>query len=95
MTDQAIIEQNYAEAIKGLREEWLNEPGVQWFNYVVNLREQLQTTYLVIVLDNQVINGGLHQYFVNGYGQFAEETIDALIRIGAIEKAELLKKAFR
>jgi hypothetical protein len=45
------------------------------------------------VLHNQVFNGGFHQYFVNGYGQFANETINALIEIGALRKAELLKEA--
>jgi hypothetical protein len=36
---------------------------------------------------------GRHQYFSNRYGQFAEETVTALLEIGATKKSELLKKA--
>ena len=32
---------------------------------------------------------------MNGYGQFANETINALKTIGALKKAELLEEAFK
>lgn len=50
---------------------------------------------MVVIFHNQVFNGGLHQYFVNRYGQFAKETIDALKLIGAFKKADLLKNALQ
>lgn len=53
----------------------------------------LQITYLITVLHNQVLNGGFHQYFVNGYGQFAYETVKALEAIGALKRANLLQCA--
>ncbi len=88
-----VIENKYAEAIQGIKNEWLEGDGFMWFNYVIGLPPQLKNTYLIVILHNQVFNGGFHQYFVNGYGQFAKETIDSLIEIGAKRKAELLKEA--
>jgi hypothetical protein len=89
-----IIEKKYSEAVQGIKEEWFENANNKWYNYVIGLPIQLQNTYLVVILHNQVFNGGFHQYFVNGYGQFIKETINALIQIGAIQKAELLVKAF-
>jgi hypothetical protein len=94
MNDSDIINQVYAEAVKGLKAEWFEDASTKWYDYIVSLPINLKLTYLVIVLENQVYNGGLHQYFVNGYGQFVEETIEALVRIGATMKAELLAKAY-
>lgn len=51
--------------------------------------------YLVVLLHNQIFNGGFRQYLVNCYGQFANETINALKIIGALKKAELLKEALK
>jgi hypothetical protein len=93
MSDSEIITKKYAEAVQGINAEWFEKPDNKWYDYVINLPIQLQITYLVVVLHNQVFNGGFHQYFVNGYGQFAKETINALVEIGAFRKAELLKEA--
>ena len=49
---------------------------------------------MVVVLDNQAFNGGLHQYFVNRYGQFARKTAEYLKLIGAREKSSLLIEAY-
>jgi hypothetical protein len=89
----AIVQKAYSEAVKGIKDEWLIEEDVEWYNYVVSLPIPLQTTYMVVVLYNQVFNGGFHQYFANHYGQFAAKTIEALTRIKANKKAGLLKQA--
>lgn len=93
MNNNEIICEKYREAATGIKEDWLNADTSKWFDYVISLPLQLQITYLIVILDTQIINGGFHQYFVNGYGQFAKETIMALIEIGAFKKAELLKEA--
>ncbi|MDR2039447.1 MAG: DMP19 family protein [Bacteroidales bacterium] len=95
MNSSEIIEEKYAEAVIGIREEWFNTVNTKWYDYVIGLPIHLQITYLVIVFHNQIFNGGFHQYFVNGYGQFARETINALKTIGALKKAELLKDAWK
>jgi hypothetical protein len=94
MSNSEIIEKKYAEAVQGIKEEWFLNANNKWYKYVMGLPIQLQVTYLIVILHNQVFNGGFHQYFVNGYGQFAKETINALIEVGAIRKAELLAEAF-
>ena len=95
MHDQIIINKKYAEAVKGIKEEWLKTTDSRWYDYVVGLPADLQVTYLVVVVHNQVFNGGVHQYFLNGYGQFAKETISALTKISALKRAELLVKALK
>ena len=93
MNDQTIIERKYAEAVKGIKEEWFITADSRWYDHVIELPGDLQNTYLIVVMYNQVFNGGFQQYFVNGYGQFAKETIRALIKINALGRAELLAKA--
>ena len=93
MNNSELIEKKYIEAVHGIKEEWLTKASSTWFDHIMNLPKELQITYMVVILHNQVINGGFHQYFVNGYGQFAKETIHALVEIGALRKAELLNTA--
>lgn len=88
-----IVEKTYLESTKGIKEEWFTSELPHWYSYIINLPKRLQVTYLTVVLENQVLNGGFHQYFVNSYGQFAKETIEALIEIGAFKKSNLLEKA--
>ncbi len=95
MDNIEIIEREYEEAVKGLNKEWFYSRDGHWYDYITSLPLKLKITYLIVVFHNQVFNGGLHQYFVNGYGQFAKETIDALIEIKAIKKAEVLSAAYK
>ena len=53
----------------------------------------LTTPYCVWLFDAQVCNGGLHQYFWNGYGQFAYETVAYLGLLGDTERARILRQA--
>ncbi|MCQ4142277.1 DUF4375 domain-containing protein [Chryseobacterium sp. EO14] len=94
MNNREIIEKFYLQSTKGMKDEWFVSDIPYWYSYIVNLPLHLQTTYLTVILESQVFNGGFDQYFVNGYGQFAKETIDALIEIGAFKKSNLLEKAF-
>lgn len=93
MNNSEIIEKKYAEAVQGIKEEWFQKTNPRWYDYVISLPDTLRITYLIVILHNQVCNGGFHQYFVNGYGQFAGETVKALIDIGAFKKSNLLKEA--
>jgi len=95
MDNQEIIAHNYEAAVLKIEEEWLIKDYAKWYEHITALPEHLQITYLIVLMDNQVFNGGFDQYFVNGYGLFATETIRALIKIGAKQKANLLEKAFK
>jgi hypothetical protein len=94
MTNLEIIEVNFKNAVKGIKEEWLNTVNLNWYEYILGLPIKQRNTYLLIILENQVYNGGFHQYFVNGYGQFAQEAITALVEVGANKKSLLLQDAF-
>lgn len=93
MSNTKLIEEKYAKAVKDIKEEWFIKSNTNWYKYIIGLPIQLHICYLIVVFHNQIFNGGFHQYFVNGYGQFAKETIDALKTIGALKKAKLLKDA--
>lgn len=90
-----LIERNYNEACKEIKDDWFHTYNEKWYEYIMHLPQKLKISYLIIVLDNQIFNGGFHQYFVNGYGQFSIETIEALIIIGALKKAKLLEEALK
>lgn len=89
------IESYYKEAVKGITESLLEDRD-KWYNYVLELPKHLQIVYTVAVFHNQVMNGGLHQYFLNSYGsQFAYMTIRNLNEIKAYLSSEILSKAVK
>jgi hypothetical protein len=95
MKNSELIEKTYLEAVKGINEDWFIKNNTKWYDYVVNLPINLRVTYLVVVFHNEVYNGGFHQYFVNGYGQFVKETIAALSEIDASQRSKLLGEAYK
>ena len=76
-----LIEKIYSQAVSGIEDKWLSSIGSDWYDHIRSLPGNLQVTYMTVILHNQVINGGFHQYFLNGYGQFAEPTIECLENI--------------
>ena len=48
---------------------------------------------LIDELESEINNGGFDQFFFNSAGDYTEETIQALFRIGASHTAEIVKKA--
>jgi len=52
-----------------------------------------QTYYLVCVLQGEVFNGGIGQFFDNSSGDFYRETLDALGELGAMRCRALLVEA--
>ncbi|WP_444916848.1 DMP19 family protein [Microbulbifer sp. JMSA003] len=57
--------------------------------------EQFRTFWLTYIYDAQVMNGGHLQYFVNKGLDETEETIAALIAIGAKEQALILEECLK
>lgn len=66
-----------------------------WYNYITSLPLGHQAVYTIVVLHQQVSNGGLHQYFFNSYGLFAYLTVEHLKLIGAINTANILEHAIK
>lgn len=95
MSNLEFLESVYLDAAQGIKSEWLDNADTNWYDYVMALNSSQRFAYLIVVMHNQVFNGGLDQYFVNGYGQFAKETISALKEVGAQKKALILEQAFK
>jgi hypothetical protein len=92
MKNQEIIDNYYKEAVKGLNDLILQDKDL-WYSYVINLPKNLQVVYTIAILHQQVLNGGLHQYFFNSYGQFSYLTVDNLKLVKALKTANILEKA--
>ena len=96
MSDSEIIDFYYTAATIGIKESWFHIiENDNWYNYIINLPDKERVTYLVVILDEEVNNGGFNQYFINGYGQFANPTVNALELIKAEKIAKLLKLAIK
>lgn len=53
-----------------------------------------QRTFLFVGnLEREINNGGFKQFYFNSSGDFSQETVDALLLVGAKKTAEILKKA--
>lgn len=94
MSDSEIIGHYYAKSVSGMAEPLRRKNSGDWYNYVIDLPEKERVTYLIIVLDTQVFNGGFNQYFVNRFGQFAKETVIALQAVNANNMADILQLAY-
>ena len=58
-----------------------------------NLNPPERTVYLVEELQAEVMNGGFDQYFFNSSGDHWEDAVIACETIGAVQTADLLRKA--
>lgn len=85
LTDSELIEFVYCElAGQIIRENVPDFSNIKnWRKVVSEMTIPIATTYRLGILNSQVMNGGLIQYFDNGYGIFALETLEDLQRVGA------------
>jgi hypothetical protein len=60
---------------------------------VNQLQGPTKTTYLIGILNQQVLNGGFIQYYDNRHGRFAYETLTALKEIKATKAHDLLRES--
>lgn len=94
LNNSDLIDYYFRLAVKDFKEEWFLDDGQKWYDHVINLPLKERTVYLLAILEQQVNNGGFDQYFVNGYGQFALNTIDTLELIGAKTTALIVLSAY-
>ena len=60
---------------------------------IYRLNESQKILLIIENLEREINNGGFNQFYWNSSGNYANETIDALIKIGANKTAEIVKKA--
>lgn len=92
MSATKIINELFNKAVSGLTSQVLNDDEM-WYNYIMNLPDKQRMVYTIGIFNQQVLNGGLHQYFSNHYGIFANETIKYLKFIKANKSAVILESA--
>lgn len=68
-------------------------PLIAQDNQVDRFTEPQKVLWLVFVLSAEVKNGGFTQYFMNASGDHANETMNALLAIGAPYHAAILSRA--
>ncbi len=71
---------------------YLNEKSNYGEN-IEKLNSSQQTFLFVENLEREINNGGFNQFYFNSSGDFSQETVNALLEIGAKKTAEIIKKA--
>jgi len=64
-----------------------------WGDSLTKLSFQQKAFYFNQELEREVNNGGFHQYFFNSSGNYANDTVQSLILIGAHKTAKILESA--
>lgn len=59
------------------------------------LTQSEQVIFCMLGLEREVNNGGFDQFFLNSSGEYKDETLDSLRRIGASYTASILEEAIR
>ncbi|WP_258101490.1 DMP19 family protein [Marinoscillum pacificum] len=96
ISNSELIDRIYDSAGDHLRNtvtDWSNY--MLWRSAVKELNNVQQTVYLIGVLNQQVMNGGLCQYFDNSYGIFGYETLKSLREVGANQFTQILEQALK
>ena len=69
------------------------DPHLGWLHRPDGLSTPQREAVAVWLLEVEVSNGGLHQYFGNSRGAWAAAAVDGLLRIGATATAAMLRRA--
>ncbi|MBI9058550.1 MAG: DMP19 family protein [Labilibaculum sp.] len=73
-------------------DDYLNEKS-EYCEKIEKLNESQKTFIIIENLEREINNGGFNQFYFNSSGDFSHETVDALIEIGAIKTADIVKKS--
>lgn len=60
-----------------------------------NLNDAEKTFLYVEILEAEINNGGFDQFFFNSSGDYANETLEALKKIGAIKTVKIVEEAYK
>ncbi|GAA4272940.1 DMP19 family protein [Aquimarina gracilis] len=71
---------------------YLNKKS-QYGKKIEKLNSSQKTFLIVENLEREINNGGFIQFYFNSSGDFSQETVKALLEIGAKKTAQIVKKA--
>jgi len=92
-SDEQLINQAYTLAGNALSDMTDWSDFRQWKKIISEVSLSSRVTYHTGILNQQVLNGGFIQYYDNGYGIFAYETLGSLQLLKADLTKELLQKS--
>lgn len=90
--DKALLIKNETESIHKIQEILWKKTKL--YDDFENLNEAEKTFLYVEIFEAEVNNGGFDQYFFNSSGDYANETLESLKKIGALKTAKLVEEAF-
>jgi len=73
-------------------DSYLNEKS-EYGEKIEKLNSSQQTFFFIENLAREINNGGFNQFYFNSTGDFSQETVTALLEIGANKTAEIVKRA--
>ncbi len=90
--EKALLIKDETESILKIQE--LLWKKTELFEDFENLNEAEKTFLYVEILEAEINNGGFDQFFFNSSGDYANETLEALKRIGATKTAKIVEEAY-
>src|SRR6266566_9875702 len=88
LTDNDLVSAVYAHVLHHVLPDLAHEVAI-----VAGLPKAVSAIYVTTLLDNEVLNGGFHQFFWNSSGEFALMALEGLERLGAPKHAAVLQSA--
>jgi hypothetical protein len=73
-------------------DEYLNRKS-DYGEKIDKLNSSQKTFLFVENLEREINNGGFSQFYFNSSGDFSQETMNALLEIGAVKTAKIVKRA--
>lgn len=90
--DKALLIEDETESILKIQEILWKK--TELYDDFENLNEAEKTFLYVEILEAEINNGGFDQYLFNSSGDYANETLESLKKIGALKTAKLVEEAF-
>ena len=83
-SDQELIDHVYIKVAGSIIREYITDwsDSAKWRRVVEQMPLPVKLVYRIGILHQQVMNGGFIQYFDNGYGIFAYETLSDFKTVG-------------
>lgn len=91
--DKALLIEDETESILKIQEILWKK--TELYDDFENLNEAEKTFLYVEILEAEINNGGFDQYFFNSSGDYTNETLESLKKIGALKTAKLVEEAFK
>jgi hypothetical protein len=77
------------------RKVWtlLGDEASRWTRRLRRMTKGQRMFWILPIVEEEVHNGGFHQYFWNQFGRFAPDALEGLRRVGAYKHADVLQDA--